>query len=212
MTHSLPFRTAPRQHPPRLVGTLDSGTLEIPVLGGLTVDESGTIAELLATDQSAFVRGAKLADAIATEEGIQLAEAFAIIALAITGATLEPDAEAIRLRHAERIEQVAQVYQAAGQRNMEASVTAIIRHRLDLPAWSPEETRAMPRVLLQDIWQLIQDEQAAENLPENRPTEEELGKQPPASGRGRRPTGGRSSGACAMPTPGSSTETPLDAS
>lgn len=205
---SLPYRTPPRQHPPRLVGTLDSGTLEIPVLGGLTVDEADTIAELLAQDQSAFVRGAKLADAIATEEGIELAEAFSIIERAITGGTLEADAEAIRLRHAERIEQVVHVYQAAGQRNMEASVTAIIRHRLEQPDWSLEQTRKLPRILLQDIWQLIQDEQAAENLPENRPTDDELKKQPLASGKGRKPTGAASSGVCAMPSPAPSTATP----
>ena len=191
-----------------MVGTLDSGTLEIPVIGGLTVDESDTIAELLAADQSAFVRGAKLADAIATEEGIELPEAFSIIEQAITGAKLEAKAEAIRVRHAERIEQVVQVYQAAGQRNIEASVTAVIRHRLDLPGWTLEQTRRMPRVLLQDIWQLIQDEQAAENLPENRPTDEELKKPLRASGNGRKPTGGKSSGACAMPTPLPSSETP----
>jgi hypothetical protein len=191
-----------------LVGTLDSGTLEIPVLGGLTVDESDTIAELLAQDQSAFVRGAKLADAIATEEGIQLPEVFAIIEQAITGAKLEADAEAIRVRHAERIEQVVRVYETAGSRNMRASVTAIIRHRLDRPDWTMEQTGSLPRVLREDIWQLVQDEQAAENLPENRPTDEELKKQPPASGRGRKPTGRKSSGACAMPSPEPSDATP----
>jgi len=183
------------------VGTLDSGTLEIPILGGLTVDESDTISMLLAQDQSAFVRGAKLADAIATEEGIELAEAFAIIEQAITGATLEPNAEAIRLKHAERIEQVVQVYQSAGARNMTASVTAIIRHRLERPQWTLEQTGKLPRVLRESIWQLIQDEQAAENLPDNRPTDEELKKPPPASGKGRKPTGAQSSGDCATPIP-----------
>ena len=190
------------------MGTLDSGTLEIPILGGLTVDESDTISELLAQDQSAFVKGAKLADAIATEEGIDLSEAFAIIEQAITGAKLEPDAEAIRIKHANRIEQVVRVYETAGQRSMEASVTAIIRHRLDLPEWTMDATRAMARILLQDIWKLIQDEQAAENLPENRPTHEELKKPPLASGNGRKPTGGKSSGVCAMPTPLLSSATP----
>lgn len=208
MTTTLPYRTPPRQHPPRLVGTLDSGTLEIPILGGLTVDEADTIAELLAQDQSAFVRGAKLADAIATEEGIDISEAFSIIEQAITGAKLEPKAEAIRVRHAERIEQVVQVYQSAGSRNMTASVTAIIRHRLDRPDWSMEQTGKLPRVLREGIWQLIQDEQAAESLPENRPTDEELKKQPPASGNGRKPTGGKSSGACATPIPAPSAATP----
>lgn len=189
------------------MGTAASGTLEIPVLGGLTVDEADTIAELLAQDQSAFVRGAKLADAIATEEGIDISEAFSIIEQAITGGTLEPDAQAIRLRHAERIEQMVRVYETAGQRNMEASITAVIRHRLEQPGWTMEQTHKLPRVLQRHIWQLIQEEQAAENLPASRPDGDELKKQPPGSGRGRKPTGRRSSGACAMPTPEPSSAT-----
>jgi hypothetical protein len=203
---SLPFVVAPRQHPPRRVGTLDSGILEIPVLGGLTVNESDTISELLANDQSAFVKGAQLADAIATEESISISEAFAIVEQAINGTTLEKAAEKIRLRHASRIEQVVRCYSVAGQRTMEASITAIIRHRLNRPSWSMADTGTLARVLLTDIWQLIQDEQAAENLPDNRPSEEELKKQRPANGRGRRPTGGGSSGACAMPIPALSSE------
>jgi hypothetical protein len=209
---SLPFVVAPRQHPPRRVGTLDSGILEIPVLGGLTVNESDTISELLANDQSAFVKGAQLADAIATEESISISEAFAIVEQAINGATLEPAAEAIRIRHASRIEQVVRCYSVAGQRTMEASITAIIRHRLARPSWSMADTGTLARVLLTDIWQLIQDEQAAENLPDNRPSEEELKKQQPDNGRGRRPTGGSSSGACAMPIPEPSIEAPTAAS
>jgi hypothetical protein len=209
---ALPWVAAPRQHLPRRVGTLDSGILEIPVLGGLTVDESDTISELLAGDQSAFVKGAQLADAIATEEGINIAEAFAIIEQAISGTTLEDAAEAIRLKHAGRIEAVVRCYSAAGSRTMNASITAIIRHRLDRPAWSLEDTRKLGQVLRQDIWQLVQDEQAAEGMPENRPSEEELGKQRRGSGRGRRRTGAASSGACAMPTPGHSDATPSDAS
>jgi hypothetical protein len=206
---ALPFLSAPRQHLPRRVGTLDSGILEIPVLGGLTVDESDTISELLAADQSAFVKGAQLADAIAVEESISIAEAFAIIEQAITGTKLEEAAEAIRLKHAERIEAVVRCYSAAGSRTMNASVTAIIRHRLDRPTWSLQDTRKLAQVLRQDIWQLVQDEQAAEGLPENRPSEEELGKQQPGNGRGRRRTGPASSGDCAMPIPVSSTAAPL---
>jgi hypothetical protein len=205
---ALPWVAAPRQHLPRRVGTLDSGILKIPVLGGLTVDEADTISALLAEDQSAFVKGAQLADAIATEEAISIAEAFAIIEQAISGTKLEEEAEGIRLRHANRIEEVVKCYSTAGSRTMSASVTAIIRHRLDRPAWGLEDTRKLGQVLRQDIWQLVQDEQAAESMPENRPTEEELGKPQRGSGRGRRRTGAPSSGACAMPTPEHSGATP----
>lgn len=199
----LPYAVAPRQHPPRRVGTLDSGVLEIPVLGGLTVDESTTISELLADDVSAFVEGAQLADAIAQAEAISQAEAFAIIEQVMAGQRLEGQAEAIRLRYAERLEALASIYASAGQRNIEASVTAIIRHRLDRPGWTMPE--GFPRVLLQGIWQLVVDEQAAENLPANKPTDDDLGKQPPVSGKRRARTGKASSGGFATDSQGSLT-------
>lgn len=188
----LPFAVQPRQHPPRRVGTLDSGILEIPVLGGLTVDEATTIAELLADDVSAFVQGAQLADAIAQGEDITQAEAFAIIEDVMAGRRLEGTAEAIRLKYAERLEALSLKYASAGQRNIEASVTAIIRHRLDRPGWVMPD--GFPRVLLQDIWQLVLDEQAAESLPANKPTDDDLKKQLPVSGKRRAQTGKQSSG------------------
>jgi hypothetical protein len=203
---SLPFLVQPRQHPPRRVGTLDSGILEIPVLGGLTVEESNTITQLLADDVSAFVLGAQLADAIAQAEDVSQPEAFAIIERVMSGIKLDGKAEEIRVRYAERLEGLSAIYAGAGQRNIEASITAIIRHRLDRPEWGLAQTKALPRVLLQDIWQLIVDEQAAENLPANRPTDEELKKQRPVSGSRRTQTGKASSGGFAMPTPAPSVE------
>lgn len=204
----LPYAVPPRQHPPRRVGTLDSGVLDVPVLGGLTVDESTTITELLADDVSAFVQGAQLADAIAQAEEITQPEAFAIIEDVMAGKRLEGKAEAIRLKYAERLEGLASVYAASGQRNIEASVTAIIRHRLGRQTWTLEATRKMPRVLLQGLWALVMDEQTAERLPANKPSDDDLGKQPPVSGSRRKRTGKASSGGCATATPGSSDVTP----
>jgi hypothetical protein len=195
---ALPWVVAPRQHPPRRVGTLDSGILEIPVLGGLTVDESNTIAELLAEDVSAFVLGAQLADVIAQSEEITQVEAFSIIEKAMNGAALEPKAEAIRIKYAQRLEAVTKAYTTAGQRNIRASVTAILRHRLGLTDW--EMPADFPQVLLNDVWQLVVDEQTAEKLPVNRPSEDDLKKPLPVSGSASKRTGPASSGACAMPT------------
>ena len=208
----LPFAIAPRKHQSRRVGTLDSGILDIPILGGLTVAESSTVTELLATDASAFVQGAKLADAIAQTEEISQPEAFAIIEQVIVGAELEERAQQIRLRYADKIEAIARIYASAGQRNIEASVTAVLRCRLQLHEWTLEDTQRLPRVLLTDIWQLIMDEQAAENMPANRPSDDDLKKQPPANGNSRKRTGPPSSGDSAMPTQVPSVETPLLAS
>lgn len=206
---TLPFVTPPAPSRKRLIGNQESGVLEFEVRGGLTVGESATISELLASEQSAFVRGAQIADAIAKEESISLTEAFSICEKAISGVALEPEADRIRVQHAERIEQLAQSYAKAGQRNMEASVTALIRHRLHQPQWSMADTQGLKRVLFQGIWQLVLDEQAAEEMTSAPVTEDELGKPLRASGAQRKRTGKPSSTTSAMDSPVSSTAAAL---
>ncbi len=190
---TLPFVQAPEAPTSRRLGTPASGILEMPVLGGLTVGESAVIAELLANEQSSFVKGAQIADAMAKAEGISISEAFNIIEGAISGRQLEERAEEIRTKHAALIQEVAQVYAAAGQRNMEATVTALIRCRCGLPDWSTSDTRQMHRALFNAIWQLAQEEADAEAMPSEPPTEEELGKPPAADGAATKRTGRRSS-------------------
>lgn len=189
----LPFIVAPRQQELRRVGNEVSGVLEIPVLGGITVGESAVAAELLALEQSSFVAGARIADAIAKEENISLSEAFHIIESAVGGRELEQKADEIRTRHAERIEEVARIYTAAGQRNMEATVTAVIRCRLKLADWDLDDTRTMPRKLFQDIWALVQEEQDEENMESQPVTEEELKKPQPEATSAPKRTGKKSS-------------------
>jgi hypothetical protein len=190
---SLPFVQPPVTPQHRRLGTPASGILEMPVLGGLTVGESATIAELLANEQSSFVRGAQIADAIAKAEEISISEAFNIIESAISGRDLEPLAEEIRTRHALEIQDVAQVYAAAGQRNMTATVTALIRWRCKLPEWTTQDTCELHRALFDAIWQLAQEETDSEALPAEPPTEEELGKLPEEDGTRVKRTGRRSS-------------------
>ena len=202
----LPFVQPPAPTRIRRIGNDSTGILEFTVRGGLTVAESATVAELLAGEQSSFVRGAQIADAIAKEEAISLSEAFSICEKAISGTALEPEAETLRIKHADRIQQLAETYAKAGQRNMEASVTALIRHRLDLPSWSIQDTRGMDRVLFQGIWQLVLDEQAAEDLPTAAISDDDLGKPQRANGVPRKRTGKPSSTTCATDSQASSSE------
>lgn len=190
----LTFVTAPAQTKTRRLGTLATGIIEMPELGGLTVDEADTIQELLAMEQSSFVKGAQIADAIAKQEKISISEAFNIIESAISGRQLEQAADEIRCRHAARIEEVARVYTAAGTRNMRATVTALIRHRQNLPDWSMADTGTLPKALRDAIWQLAQDEQAAEDMPSTPPTEDDLGKPQPDTIASPKRTGAKSSG------------------
>lgn len=190
----LPFVQPPAVLSTRQIGNKRSGILELTVRGGLTVGETATIKELVINQASSFLLGAKAADVIAKAENISLVEAFQIIEDACAGRVLEDAANAIRLRHAELIQDVALNLSSAGQLSMEATVTALIRSRLNLPEWSMEDTRTLDQALFEGIWQLAQDEQATEDLPTNPPTEEELGKRQPAPTGSRKPTGRRSSG------------------
>ena len=190
----LPFITPPAAPTTRRVGNDRCGILELEVRGGLTVGESATIAELLANEQSSFVRGAQIADAIAKEENLSLTESFQIIESAIGGRTLEPEADAIRLRHAERIDEVARVFALAGRRDREATVTALIRSRCNQPNWSLKDTQDLHQDLFNDLWELARDEQDAEDMPSAPPSEEDLKKQPPEQPAAKKRPGPKSSG------------------
>lgn len=186
---TLPFITPPAPTRTKRIGNLQVGELEVEMRGGLTVGESATISELLSSEQSSFVKGAQIADAIAAEEKISLQEAFSIIEKAIGGEQLEPAADVIRIRHATRIDEVAKTYAAAGLLNMAATVTALIRSRLDRPEWTVQDTHNLPKPLFDGLWQVALEEQLAEDTPSEQPSAEELGKPQPAPGKGRRPTG-----------------------
>lgn len=190
----LPFVQAPAPVTTRRVGNDATGILEFPVRGGLTVEESDTIAELLSAEQSSLVTGAKLADAIATEENISITEAFQIIENTIAGRNLEPAADTIRLKHADRIAEVHRVFDRSGRLNSTATVTALIRHRLNLPDWNVSDTAKLPRLLRDEIWSLAMDEQEAEAMPSAPHTEDDLKKQPAEPPRPQKRTGTKSSG------------------
>jgi hypothetical protein len=190
----LPFITPPAAPSTRRVGNDRCGILELEVRGGLTVGESATIAELLAGEQSSFVRGAQIADAIAKEENLSLTEAFQIIESAIGGRSLEPEADAIRLRHAERIDEVGRVFALAGRRDREATVTALIRSRCGQPTWTLADTQNLDQALFDDIWALAREEQDAEDMPSTPPTEEELKKPLPEQPAAKKRPGPKSSG------------------
>jgi hypothetical protein len=189
----LPFVVAPRKPELRRVGDEVSGVLEVPVLGGITVGEAAVVADLLASEQSSYVAGARIADAIAKEENITINEAFHIVESAAFGRPLEEAADAIRLKHLERINEVARIFAQTSRLNMEASVTALLRCRLNLPDWKVSDTRTLFGKLFEDLWQLVQDEQDAEDLSTTPPTEESLKKPQPVTTSAPKRTGRKSS-------------------
>ena len=192
---ALPFLTAPAEPTIRRCGTAATGILEFPVYGGITVAEADTISDLMASSQSSFVQGARLAETIAKVEDISISEAFTIIELSMRGVSLEDAAEAIRQRHEDAINNLALIYAAASKRNMTATVTALVRHRLNLPNWGIDDTGTLLQPLFNDIWALAEEEQDAEHRGNSEPPGDEmLGKPPVASGAPRKRTGSKSAG------------------
>lgn len=195
MTAKLPFLTPPAAPKTRRIGTEASGIIEMAEYGGLLVGETSLVSELLASEQSTFVQGARIADAISKSEEISLTEAFNLVESSIRGIELEPKAEEIRIRHAAEIAQLAQLYTLSSTRNMAAMVTALIVIRLNQPQWTMADTASMHQALFKGIWKLAEDEQEAENQPTPPPPDEEtLGKPLAGTGRSRKPIGDLSVG------------------
>lgn len=206
----LPYVIQPQpQQPPRRIGTAASGMLDIPILGGITVDEARTAEDLLADQPTTFVVEAIAADAIATAEDISIVEAYSIVTEAAGGKKSEdPTVNAIRMRHAARIDAVVRAYNEIGRNSMEAWAVTMIRHRLGQPGCAVADVRAMPRVLLQGLWGVVADEKDCEKtLPEPAASEADLKKPRPDDGDGlKQPIGTPSSGDSPTDSLDSSTE------
>ena len=185
----LPFLVAPATPRLRLCGNADSGVLEFPVLGGLTVQEAIVVDELLAGRPNAFVEAAKVADAISTRESITRIEGFAIIEQAVGGTDMEPAAQELRLKYATQINAVIAIFSSSNEYTKEAAVTALIRCRLSLHDWGLVDTRGLHRRLLTEVYELYLDEVAAEATPSSPLSEEDVKKPPLASGKQRKRTG-----------------------
>ena len=202
----LPWIVPPVQATVRRVGTRASGILEIPILGGLTVEEERLIAELTAEHLSAYVVGAQLAEVIGQAEDMSHVEAFHLVEDFVGGRPMEGKAAEIRIKYARQLADVAQIYASDGHRTIQASITAIIRIRLNRPGWTMPPN--FHNALYNGIWALIREEQAAERLPPTPVTEDDLGKPQAADGPASKPTGRGSSGSSPGPTQASSAGKP----
>ena len=184
---SLPFVQPPAAPQMRRCGNEQTGILEFPVLGGLTVGESQIISQLSGGQESSLAESARLAQQIAKAERITLTEAFSVIEKALSGTLDDPQQLELVERHQTVIDQLRVFFAQQGSKTQSATVTALIRCRLNLPDW--DDMAHLPRPLFEDIYRLAEDEIAAENsAPANPPTEDELGKQPKASKNGKRLT------------------------
>ena len=88
-------------------------------------------------------------------------------------------------RHQDVIDRLRVFFAQQGIKTQTATVTALIRCRLNLPDW--DDMAHLPQALFDDIWKLAQERTGAEEQePAAPPAEEELGKLPEASKNGKR--------------------------
>jgi sulfur relay (sulfurtransferase) DsrC/TusE family protein len=168
-------------------GNEQTGILEFPILGGLTVGESQIISQMSGSQESSLAESARLAQQIAKAESISLSEAFGVIEKALSGTLDDPKQIELVERHQDVVDKLRIFFAQQGVKTQAATVTALIRCRLNLPDW--DDMAHLPQALFDDIWDFAQSEQDQENQePAARPTEEELGKPQGASKNGKQLT------------------------
>jgi hypothetical protein len=184
---AIKFVTPPAAREKKVVGTKASGTVEIEVFGGLTTAEQQTIQEILQNQETAYVKAATLSAEIAASEVIKkegkpdrslsMTEAYKVITNAVFSQPQKSEAaEEIALKYAKKIDSVGKAFVIAGLRRKYATVTAIIKHRLD-PEHTYEETLKLHGSLVDAIHEAAMEEEVSEDGKQSPPTEEDLGKQ-----------------------------------
>lgn len=182
-TLDLPFVVAPPKRKCERVGSKATGILELPVLGSLQVAEVIDVSDLLSGDERGPVVAAKLAQRISAEQEISLLEAYTLVEQAAVGAELSAEQEALRLEYLSEIAELTQTYIHTGRQRMLASVTALIRHRLERPEWSLEQTKQLGQPLMEALFSFFERERtAADTQSAAPPSEEEIKKSPPGTG------------------------------
>ena len=112
------------------------------------------------SQESSLAESARLAQQIAKVEGISLAEAFGVIEKSLSGTLDDPKQMELVERHQDVIDRLRVFFAQQGIKTQTATVTALIRCRLNLPDW--DDMAHLPQALFDDIWEFAQSEQAQE--------------------------------------------------
>ena len=178
-TLDLPFVVAPAMREKKKLGNSVTGIVEVPVFGCLTVGEVVTLSELTAQNESAVVVGAKLAEKISIENEISLLEAFALVEDAAIGRDLEEKQDQIRIKYLAEIAEITRLYIEKGREKMIASVTTLIKHRLDRPSWTNKDTLKISQSMLDILFEFFEEEKNQGIEVDHTPPKEEDIKKPP---------------------------------
>lgn len=205
---SIPYRLWPEpQVTTRTVGNRRTGIIDVPLYGGITTDEDTEYALLLADLPSALEAAARLAEAWHVQHSMTRVEAYAVIQGHLAGITPEDAAQELILQHAAELESIKRQWVREFQSRRLAAVTALLRIRLGAADTTIAAVRKLPRTLRDGLYDVWQEEQAAETEAIEPLTEDDVKKQPPES-EPNASDGTSSSGNCAIGSPVRSTVEP----
>ena len=178
----LPYVVAPAKRKTRRIGSKATGILELPIYQSLLVGESSDFSDLCGEGTRPMVTASKLAQRISGEQEISLLEAYTLVEAAATGRPLSEEQLQLKVLYYGEITEVAKALIADGNRRIQAGVTALIRHRLDRPAWSLDDTAKLEKVQLDALWSFwLEESEGGEPVDATPPSEEEIKKPQPGT-------------------------------
>lgn len=190
-TTKLPFVELPAAPATKRVGDVSTGILEIPVYGDFLVGETSYIEERMSQFESLTVRAAQVAEVIANRESITIGEAYAVVERSLLGQLESDQDRLLGARYAADIAGLETLFAVTGRHRVDATVTAILRYRLN-PEWTEEDTGRLTRRQREVIYQFAEEERIGiEAAPM---TDEELTEAAKGESKAKKPTGGASTG------------------
>ena len=152
----LPFKTAPKKAT-KEVGNAETGILEFPVVGDLTVREQAFITEHLAKN-STFLEIARIANKVAKAARIQPVAGHRFVTKCVTFQMLgkgefDEKEENLKIKFARELEELATSLLKQQWERQLVTVAAVVRHRLKgMEEFSVEDARDMSQSLVTEIY------------------------------------------------------------
>lgn len=175
----LPFKTQPTVEV-REIGNEETGILEFPVVGDLTVREQAWINTELASN-STFLEVARISNKVAKAAKIQPVAAHRFVTKCITFAMIsegkfDEKEESLRLKFAREIEELSTFLLNAQWHRQLVTATALIRYRLEgMEEFSIDDAKDLSQQLLMEIYSFALIEMgAATTGEEEKETEADL--------------------------------------
>lgn len=158
MAKALPFKTAPKVET-KLVGDEETGILEFPIIGDITVREQAFINDKL-SKHSTFLEIARISNKVAKAEKMQPIAAHGFLTKCATK-SLTPQVEMefsgkednMRVKYAREIEGLVAFLLTEQWERQLITVTSLVKHRLEgMEDFDVEDARDLGQTLVMKIY------------------------------------------------------------